>query len=347
MAAAVEEQWENELREKLLDLLTASFKDNDSLSEELKTYAIKNHLLDDITNFIQNEHRLFDQKIRLCKEKSLQAKIAEIIERKNYFYVGFLKNVTYDLWQVEPETEKSKKWKAYKSKHQQEGEKVQTFYAHAPDNLDKKVEALVDEYKESMFCLNDGPPNTTPSNITKGIIFVLEYSKITYNILIAGDCLLNGIKARQLHDIHKTDVVVYPRATTGELFKNYTKAIQRTSADALILHFGTYDLTLGGNNQRDTIQNMRSFIRKIKEKCPKLTVAVSSIVVRVDRKGMRAAIKSINAQLKTLCGEEHVDFINNENVTESMLCQKMLLTLNSEGKSMLASNMSNYINNLL
>jgi len=342
------EQWENELREKLLDLLTASFKDNDSLSEELKTYAIKNHLLDDITNFIQNEHRLFDQKIRLCKEKTLQAKIAEIIERKNYFYIGFMKNVTYDLWQVQPEAEKSKKWKAYKSKHQQDGEKVQTFYAHAPDNIEKKAEVLVDQNKKSMFCLNDGdrPLHATQSSSSKGVIFVLEYSKITYNILIAGDCLLNGIKARQLHDIHKTDVVVYPRATTAELFKNYTKAIQRTSADALILHFGTYDLTLGGD-QRETVQNIRSFIRKIKEKCPKLTIAVSSIVVRVDRKGMRVAIKSLNSQLKTLCDEENVDFINNENVTESMLCQKMLLTLNGEGKSMLASNMSNYINNLL
>uniref|UniRef100_A0A7M5UP09 SGNH hydrolase-type esterase domain-containing protein n=1 Tax=Clytia hemisphaerica TaxID=252671 RepID=A0A7M5UP09_9CNID len=339
-------QWEKELRRNLLDLLTASFRDNDSLSEELKKYAIKNHLLDDITNFIQNEHRLFDQKIRLCREKDLQTKINEIIERKNYFYIGSMKNITYNLWQIQPSAEKSKKWKAYTSKHLQEGEKLQTFYSHVTDNAEKRRRKMIEENKDSMFCLNDEELEENLSGEEKGVIFVLEYSKISYKILVAGDCLLNGIKSRKLHEIHKSEVVVYPRATTGELFKNYTKGILRSPPDVLILHFGTYDLTLGGE-AKDTIQNIRNFIRRTKEKSPRITIALSSILVRVDRKGMRSAIKHLNSQLKTLCAEESVDFINNENVTEPMLCQKMLLTLNAEGKNTLAQNISTYINELL
>ena len=342
-----DEHWEKELRKKLLDVLKTSFKDNHSLSDELKGYAIKNHLLEDITNFIQNEHRLFDQNISLCGEKELQEKINEIVNRNNYFYVGWLNRISYDLWQVEPSNETSSKWQIYMLKHKEQGAKVQTFYAHVEENCDEKMRSMVESNKDNTFCLNDSEKKRCASGGTKagGIIYILEYSKISYNVFIAGDCLLNGIKARQLHDIHKSEVVVYPRATTSELFKNYTKSLLRTNADALILHFGTYDLTLGG--QSETVENIRKFIKKVKEKRPHLTIAISSIIVRVDKKGMRSSVKTINSQLKSLCDEEQVAYINNDNITESLLCQKMLLTLTQEGKNTLAKNISTYIDNLL
>lgn len=349
-----DQQWEKELRNKLMDLLTSSFRDNKSLSEELKAYAIQHHLLDDITNFIQNEHRLFDQKIKLSSEHQLQTKIDEICERKNYFFIGWMEHVTYDLWQVQPADDStSTKWKKYTQKNQREGAetssgKAQTFYAHVHSSVEKKSKELVKANEKNILTLNEGKSSDKGGEQNKGIIYILEYSKITYNIMIAGDCLLNGIKSRQLHDFHNSNVIVFPRATSGDLFKNYTKSIMRGGGtmEVLILHFGTYDLTQGGE-PNDTINNIRTFIVKAKERNPRITIAVSSIVVRVDRKGIRTSIKYINAQLKRLCGEEQCDFINNDNIKEEMLSQKILLTLNGEGKDRLAQNFSSYINKLM
>ena len=352
VAAAADQKWEKELRRKLMDLLTASFRDNNSLSEELKGYAIQHHLLDDITNFIQNEHRLFDQKIKLCSEHQIQEKIDEICARKNYFFIGWLDHVSYELWQIQPEDETSIKWKKYISRHHGGGvssQKAQTFYSHVNTGVDRKTNELIKANEKNLLCLNDGEQHKKGEREqqNKGVLYILEYSKITYNILIAGDCLLNGIKSRQLHDFHYSDVVVFPRATSGDLFKNYTKQISRSSVEVLILHFGTYDLTQQGGEPNDTVRNLRNFVRKAKERNPRIVIAVSSIVVRIDRKGVRSTIKSLNAQLKKLCGEESIDYINNDNIKEDMLSQKILLTLTPEGKEKLAQNFSNYINKLM
>ena len=345
-------KWEKELRRKLMDLLTASFRDNNSLSEELKEFAIQHHLLDDITNFIQNEHRLFDQKIKLCNEHQIQEHIDEICARKNYFFIGWLDHVSYELWQIQPESETSDKWKKYISRHQGAeitSQKAQTFYSHVSSGVERKTNELIKTNEKNLLCLNDGEQKKIGDREqqNKGVLYVLEYSKITYNILIAGDCLLNGIKSRQLHDFHNSDVVVFPRATSGDLFKNYTKQISRKSVEVLILHFGTYDLTQQGGEPNDTVRNLRNFVRKAKEKNPRIVIAVSSIVVRIDRKGVRSTIKSLNAQLKKLCVEENIDYINNDNIKEDMLSQKILLTLTSEGKEKLAENFSSYINKLM
>lgn len=349
--------WEKTFKSKLEALLVETFNEENSLSDELKTYAIKHHLIEDITSFVQNEENILRRKIAKCSNssdgssaKDLQGKINEIIACKNFFYIGSLKGISYDLWTAAPPADNIK-WQTYTKRHQG-GEKQQTFYAHVSENLHCTTTSLIQSNVGQMFCLNDASKltmngNNNNNNSTKrdkGIIYVLEYRQHSYNISIVGDCLLNGVKANHLHDIHKSDVVVYPRATTGDILKSYLKQIIRQNADVVIVHVGTYDITIGN---QDTLKNLKAFTDRIKEKCPDTIIAFSSVLTRVDRKGVKAAVKNLNAQLKVFCKEQDVAFINNDNVNEECLCQKMLLTLNNKGRAMLSENLSDYINSLI
>lgn len=340
--------WEEEFKSKLEILLTETFRDNKSLSDELKTYAIRNHLLEDITSFVQNEENILLQNIEISSggASELQVKINEIIARKNFFYVGSLKGISYDIWKICPSSE-NKKWQVYIKRHQG-GDKQKTFYTHISENLFSTTNLLVKSNVGQMFCLNEASSvelnDHCTTNRGKGIIYVLEYRHHSYKINIVGDCLLNGVKANNLHDIHKTDVVVYPRATTGDLLKNYLKQIIRQNSDVLIIHVGTYDITIG---HQDTLENLKVFTKKLREKCPDTIIAYSSILTRIDRKGVKSTVKNMNTRLKSFCKEEGIAYINNENINEECLCQKMLLTLNNKGRAMLSENLTEYINSLI
>ena len=83
----------------------------------------------------------------------------------------------------------------------------------------------------------------------------------------------------------------------------------------IICHVGTNDIT----NKIDTISNYQVIINRIKKKSPYTNIALSSVITRKDRKQIEKKVSDINNNLKDLCKENLIDFIDNENIDESCL----------------------------
>ena len=102
---------------------------------------------------------------------------------------------------------------------------------------------------------------------------------------------------------------------------------------------GTNDLT----NNIDTIQNFKEIIKLIRTKSPNSNVAVSTVVIRADKKNMVEKVQELNKKIKELCEKENIDVINNSNLNDTHL-SKRKLHLNQKGLSILAKNFISYLN---
>ena len=106
----------------------------------------------------------------------------------------------------------------------------------------------------------------------------------------------------------------------------------------IIFHVGTNDIT----NNVDTIANYQVVINKIIKKSPQSNMAISSVIKRLDRKNIDKKVITLNEKLKKLCEENHIDYINNDNVDESCLGERKL-HLGTKGNAYLVSNFIKYV----
>ena len=71
-------------------------------------------------------------------------------------------------------------------------------------------------------------------------------------------------------------------------------------------------------------------------------MAISSVIKRLDRKNIDKKVITLHEKLKKLCEENHIDYINNDNVDESCLGERKL-HLGTKGNAYLASNFIKYV----
>ena len=154
---------------------------------------------------------------------------------------------------------------------------------------------------------------------------------------IIGDSMLNGLIDDKLSKHNTIKTVKHPGWTSNDLKHEVMKTIEN-KPNLIIFHVGTNDIT----NNVDTIANYQAVINKIIKKSPQSNMAISSVIKRLDRKNIDKKVITLNEKLKKLCEENHIDYINNDNVDESCLGERKL-HLGTKGNAYLASNFIKYV----
>ena len=154
------------------------------------------------------------------------------------------------------------------------------------------------------------------------------------NITVVGDSILNGIEEKGLSKKHRVRVRPHSGANSEDL-TDHIKPIIRRKPDALIIHIGTNDLT----SNIDTVKQLKSTIKSIRDETPHTKIAVSLLTPRNDIQEGKKKVDQLNRKLKAMCVEEKVKTLNNSNIDDSCLGMRKL-HLNKKGKAMLAMNLS-------
>ena len=72
-------------------------------------------------------------------------------------------------------------------------------------------------------------------------------------------------------------------------------------------------------------------------------VVVSAIISRCDDSTLITKAKTVNEKLKTLCGENGLDFIEHQNINSTKHLNRSALHLNRIGTVLLANNLIKYL----
>ena len=153
------------------------------------------------------------------------------------------------------------------------------------------------------------------------------------DITVVGDSILNGIEEKGLSKRHRVRVRPHPGANSEDL-TDHIKPIIRRKPDALIIHIGTNDLT----SNIDSVKQLKSTIKSIRNGTPHTKIAVSLLTPRNDIQDGNKKVDQLNRKLRALCVEEKVKILDNSNIDDSCLGIRKL-HLNKQGKSMLAMNL--------
>ena len=151
---------------------------------------------------------------------------------------------------------------------------------------------------------------------------------------------MNPLKPKGLSKFNNVIVRNHPGANSEDI-KSFIVPSIKKQRDVIIIHCGSNDI---GNktNVTDTINNLQSIINKVKKQSSHTKLAISSVFIRRDINGVDNKIKDLNAKLKTLCDDNLIDFIANDNITEKFLGVKKL-HLSKSGTSLFARNLIEYI----
>ena len=83
--------------------------------------------------------------------------------------------------------------------------------------------------------------------------------------------------------------------------------------DAIVCHVGTNDI----ENNVNTVVNLQNVINKIKKKSSYTKIAISSVFKRLDHPEITKKVVDLNANLKTLCKDNLITYIDNTNIDDS------------------------------
>lgn len=158
------------------------------------------------------------------------------------------------------------------------------------------------------------------------------------SVAIIGDSMLNNIESNGISNKGNVKVLGIPGSTSLDM-KDYANPLINRKKDILIFNIGTNDLT----NNIDTIPNLQTIVNRIKKKSAFTKIAFSSLITRKDYRNGESDVTDLNDKLVKFCEENHVDYIDNNNIDDSCLGRKGLHP-NKKGKSYLAKNFINYIN---
>ena len=161
--------------------------------------------------------------------------------------------------------------------------------------------------------------------------------KVYPRIEAIGDSLLNVIEETRLSSKGNIKVRSYPGATTEDL-KDHTNPTIKKNVDLIIIHAGMNDITKKG----ETIPNLQAIVNKIQKKSANTKIAISSLIIRKDKRNNENEVVKLNIELKAFCDDGNLlDYINNDNIDEPCLGVKKL-HLNKKGIAYFAKNLINF-----
>ena len=137
-------------------------------------------------------------------------------------------------------------------------------------------------------------------------------------IEIIGDSMLGGVRNWQKNNYY-VKVNAFGGATSQDTVEMAEIALRR-EPDMLIVHAGTNDF----DHNIQTKKEVQRVISKARGKFADINIAISAICHREDRKHLQPKIKDMNNQLKTLCRQQQVTFIDHSDFDHSCLAYKGL-----------------------
>ena len=160
-----------------------------------------------------------------------------------------------------------------------------------------------------------------------------QNSKMRKTVII-GDSMIKGIQSWKLKKSLKENVQVKAfHGASIEDMKHYIIPTKEEEPNVVILHVGTNNLK---NNQ--TPESLASNIIEVgKSLCTAHNdVIISGICHRNDEKDKK--VSEVNDHLKRMCNEKKIFFLDNDNIKRENHLNNSGLHLNTEGNSILASN---------
>ena len=160
-----------------------------------------------------------------------------------------------------------------------------------------------------------------------------QNSKMRKTVII-GDSMIKGIQSWKLKKSLKENVQVKTfHGASIEDMKHYIIPTKEEEPNVVILHVGTNNLK---NNQ--TPESLASNIIEVgKSLCTAHNdVIISGICHRNDEKDQK--VSEVNDHLKRMCNEKKMFFLDNDNIKRENHLNNSGLHLNTEGNSILASN---------
>ena len=159
--------------------------------------------------------------------------------------------------------------------------------------------------------------------------------------VIAGDSILKHLEGWRLSN-SSTRVIVksFSGATTSDM-EDYLKPILRKEPNKIILHAGTNDIThLTAQRVAEGVLNLGI---QVNQDSPSTELVISGILPRTDKPDLMLKVNEANKIVKSFCLENNWAFIDHKSFNSTCLNTRGL-HLNRKGTSIIASNISNYIN---
>ena len=159
--------------------------------------------------------------------------------------------------------------------------------------------------------------------------------------VIAGDSILKHLEGWRLSN-SSTRVIVksFSGATTSDM-EDYLKPILRKEPNKIILHAGTNDIThLTAQRVAEGVLNLGI---QVNQDSLSTELVISDILPRTDKPNLMLKVNEANKIVKSFCLENNWAFIDHKSFNSTCLNTRGL-HLNRKGTSIIASNISNYIN---
>ena len=122
---------------------------------------------------------------------------------------------------------------------------------------------------------------------------------------------------------------------------DYIKPILRKNPQKLILHVGTNSLK-GRETSARCAQEIMALAESIKSSVPNTEIAVSGLITRADEVTITRKVSEVNSELKRLCMQKQLKFIDHANISCNEL-NRSKIHLNKVGIKKMASNFTKYI----
>ena len=138
----------------------------------------------------------------------------------------------------------------------------------------------------------------------------LTYRKVLSDLYIAGDSLMDGLRAYNILDANH--LVTEVSAMLGHLEKNFDKIVDM-HPPILMLHYGLNGGP-GDTVRGNFISKYKKIIERFKEELPNTRIVISLIFpVKSTKQGMEY-IKEYNRDLKKMCVDEGIEYLDSSPV---------------------------------
>ena len=151
--------------------------------------------------------------------------------------------------------------------------------------------------------------------------------------------MLNGIQERGMNKDENIKVKIweYPGASSIDIL-DHIKPSLRKAPEQILIHAGTNDIS----NNTNYLNNVKKFLKLVKETCKDTKLSLSSVICCNDVKDITDTINTTNSHLENYCKQQNVGFINNRNLKKSDLNSKGL-HLNERSSNKFAKKLLDFI----
>ena len=167
-----------------------------------------------------------------------------------------------------------------------------------------------------------------------------ERSKNKNIVAIVGDSMLKNVQGFKLSNNENRVVVKSFSGAKTTCMLDYIKPSITRKPNMIIIHCGTNDLK---DNQHQILENVNELVNVVARSSSDTQIVISGVISRNDN--LNTKINAINDELKRLCNERNLRFIDNCNINRKEHLNKSRIHLNRKGTEIFTENLRGMISN--